>query len=140
MLHVSCCTFVLLLVKCNHFVSKQPAHSGGMDWWHVEWPCSRVQKIFSSGRILQENPRNSAERVENAPTCYRAPRWSDPEFPQKKCRTNTPPARNSGTPRNTEKKKMVLWGYFFGIFLGVFSWCLRVASYSCVFLNVKSVP
>ena len=58
--------------------------------------------------------------LKNAPTCYRAPRWPDPEFPKK-----YPPDRNSGTPRkhpqNTEKipRKYafsVFSGYFFGIF------------------------
>ena len=34
----------------------RPALSGGMDWWRMEWPFSRVRKIFFRGRIFQENP------------------------------------------------------------------------------------
>ena len=32
--------------------SDRRALSGGMDWWRMEWPFSRVQR----GRNLQENP------------------------------------------------------------------------------------
>ena len=39
------------------------ALSGGMDWWRMEWPFSRVRKIFFRGRNFLENPRNSAERA-----------------------------------------------------------------------------
>ena len=41
----------------------RPALSGGMDWWRMESPFSRVRKIFLRSRNLQENPRNSAERA-----------------------------------------------------------------------------
>ena len=41
----------------------RPALSGGMDWWRMEWPFSRVQKIFFRGRNFQENAWNSAERA-----------------------------------------------------------------------------
>ena len=34
----------------------RPALSGGMDWWRMEWPFSRVRKIFFRGRNFQENP------------------------------------------------------------------------------------
>ena len=69
--------------------------------------------------------------VQNAPTCYRAPKWPNPEFPRK-IPEKYPPARNSGLPEFTPKiarkyrkndpkiEKMgilVFWGYFFGIFL-----------------------
>ena len=62
--------------------------------------------------------------IKNAPTCYRAPRWPDPEFPRK-IPKKYPPARNSGTPRkypkNTEKMpKMRILGYF-GVFFSIFS-------------------
>ena len=71
--------------------------------------------------------------VENAPTCYRAPRWPDPEFPRK-IPKKYPPARNSGLPeftfkiprkyrKNTPKiPKMPILGIFSvfsGYFLGV---------------------
>ena len=36
-------------------------------------------------------------KVENAPTCYRAPKWPDPDFPRK-IPKKYPPARNSGLP------------------------------------------
>ena len=34
----------------------RPALSGGMDWWRMEWPFSRVRKIFFRGRNFQGNP------------------------------------------------------------------------------------
>ena len=40
----------------------RPALSGGMDWWRMEWPFSRVRKIFFRGRNLQENPWNSRRK------------------------------------------------------------------------------
>ena len=71
--------------------------------------------------------------VENAPTCFRAPRWPDPEFPQK-IPKKIPPGPEildsqnlpSKYPENTEKippkyQKCPLWvsfRYFGGIFLG----------------------
>ena len=64
--------------------------------------------------------------IKNAPTCYRAPRWPDPEFPRK-IPKKYPSGRNSGTPtkypKNTEKIPKIrifgILGVFFGIF-GVF--------------------
>ena len=38
----------------NHPFSR-PALSGGMGWWRMEWPFSRVRKIFFRGRNFQEN-------------------------------------------------------------------------------------
>ena len=63
-------------------------------------------------------------RFKNAPTCYRAPRWPDPEFPRK-IQKKYPSGRNSGTPRkypkNTEKiPKVRILGT-----LGVFFWYFR---------------
>ena len=92
--------------------------------------------------------------AKNAPTCYRAPRWPEPEFPRK-IPEKYPPARNSGTPRkhpkNTEKiPKMRIFGnlgvffrYFRGILginsgspefraggiFSVFSWKFRVGPF-----------
>ena len=37
------------------FLFFRPALSGGMDWWRMEWPFSRVRKIFFRGRNFQEN-------------------------------------------------------------------------------------
>ena len=34
----------------------RPALSGGMDWWRMEWPFSRVLKTPARGWNLQENP------------------------------------------------------------------------------------
>ena len=44
--------------RCPRNFSKLSAGtlSGGMDWWRMEWPFSRVRKIFFRGRIFQENP------------------------------------------------------------------------------------
>ena len=63
-----------------------------------------------------------------APTCYRPPRWPDPEFPQK-IPKKYPRAAKSGTLKNTPKRPklypkrafLVFNGYFFDI-LGVFWW------------------
>ena len=40
--------------------------------------------IYKPGHLAGA-PRKGkmAPRVKNAPTCYRAPRWADPEFPRK---------------------------------------------------------
>ena len=43
--------------------SIRPALSGGMDWWRMEWPFSRVRKIFFRGRNFQEKTGSSAERA-----------------------------------------------------------------------------
>ena len=48
----------------------QRAENGG--WIHPSW-----LKLAFFGRP------DFPSRVENAPACYRAPRWPDPEFPQK---------------------------------------------------------
>ena len=48
---------------CCHASKCRPAPRGGMDWWRMEWPFSRVRKIFFRGRNFQENPWNSAERA-----------------------------------------------------------------------------
>ena len=68
---------------------------------------------------------------ENAPTCYRAPKWPDPEFPRK-IPKKYPPGRNSGTPRkypqNAEKiPKMRIFGIL-GVFFGYFQGILGVNS------------
>ena len=55
----------------------RPAPSGGMDWWRMEWPFSRVRKIFFRGRIFQENPCNSAERAIFAK--FQAPKFENSE-------------------------------------------------------------
>ena len=34
----------------------RPALSGGMDWWRMEWPFSRVRKIFFRDRISWKIP------------------------------------------------------------------------------------
>ena len=59
--------------------------------------------------------------VKNAPTCYRAPRWPDPEFPRK-IPKKYPPGRNARPrkyPQNIEKLPKTgifgILGYFRGI-------------------------
>ena len=87
---------------------------------------------LSFGRMAPKRAWCSSSKIENAPTCYRAPKWPDPEFPRKMPK-KYPPARNSGLPeftpkiprkyrKNTPKmpKNTHFW-YFFDIF-GVFSW------------------
>ena len=59
-------------------------------------------------------------RNEKTPTCYRAPRWPNLEFPQKIPKKNSPRAEILEYPKNTEKRAfLVFWGYFFGIFWGI---------------------
>ena len=55
----------------------RPALSGGMDWWRMEWPFSRVRKIFFRGRNFQENAWNSAERAIFAK--FQAPKFENSE-------------------------------------------------------------
>ena len=44
-----------LLGNARLFIIR-PALSGGMDWWRMEWPFSRLRKIFFRGRNFLENP------------------------------------------------------------------------------------
>ena len=99
---------------------------------------------FSCGREgHKQSPRNSWDnhaKIENAPSCYRAPRRPDPEFPRK-IPKKYPPARRSGLqnlppkyPENNENKrktnktpKMPVLGIFFGIF-GMFAWGSRISA------------
>ena len=46
-------------VDKSGFSKHRPALNGGMDWWRMEWPFSRVRKIFFRARNLQVNPCNS---------------------------------------------------------------------------------
>ena len=60
----------------------RPALSGGTDLWRMEWPFSRVRKIFFRGRNFQQNPGISAERAIFAK--FQAPKFenSEPEKTQ----------------------------------------------------------
>ena len=58
----------------------RPALSGGMDWCSVEWPLSRVRRIFFTGQNLHENLLNFAER--ELLTTLQAPRVSVIPYPQ----------------------------------------------------------
>ena len=79
---------------------------------------------------------SSSPKIENAPTCYRAPKWPDPEFPRK-IPKKYPPARNSGLPKFTPKiprkyrkntpKYQILKCAFLGIF-SVFFWYIFLGS------------
>ena len=62
--------------------------------------------------------------VENAPTCYRAPRWPDPEFPRKIPKKYLP-ARNSGTQEIPQKYQKYAFLVFGGVFCSVFSGYFR---------------
>ena len=55
----------------------RPAPSGGMDWWRMEWPFSRVRKIFSEAEISRKMPENSAERTIFAK--FQAPKFENSE-------------------------------------------------------------
>ena len=100
-------------------------------WTTKFGPCKVILLLRSSQTASKEYFKLVSfemSRVENAPTCYRAPRWPDPEFPRKipkkippgpKCWTrrlypkNTPkiPKRY---PQNTRKG---IFRYFWGILL-----------------------
>ena len=99
--------------------------------------------------------RSKSKLVMIALTCYRAPKWPDPEFFPRKILKKYPPARNSGLPEfltpkileNTEKnalkipkkkpRKNTIFGYFFFVFffgiLGVFSWGSRILAWGVFF-------
>ena len=76
----------------------------------VDWRQSfciyavRLSATISHQTLAQNMPKWDKthiiikSKVKSAPTCYRAPRWPDPEF-LPKIPKKYPPARNSGTPR-----------------------------------------
>ena len=110
-----------------------------------------------SAKLLVHKTLRGASWVGNAPTCYKAPKWPDPEFPRKI--PKYPPAQNSGLPeftpkiprkyrKNTPKiPKMricgilsVFLGYFLGVpefrpggyFFGIFPWKFRVGPFGAL--------
>ena len=105
---------------------------------------SRESQRESPGHLSRNTQRceekqcSEGIRLENAPTCYRAPKWPDPEFPRK-IPKKYPAARNSGLPEFTPKMprkyrkntpkipKMRIFGIFSFIF-GVFSWGSRISA------------
>ena len=111
---------------------------GELSRWEGEGAISVKTGVSKPGlsivKWMPPYPKNLFKdlfRIENAPTCYRAPKWPDPEFPRK-IPKKYPPARNSGTPRNTPKiprkyrkntpkiPKTRIFGIFFGILGGIF--------------------
>ena len=92
------------------------------------------RKLFSGIKLRMSRPTALLEQfgarvrhVENAPACYRAPRWPDPEFPQKKSEKVGPRPKFWNPKKIPQKyrkntKTMIfgILGVFFGIF-GVFS-------------------
>ena len=91
-----------------------------------------------------ENIDNLKTMVENAPTCYRAPKWPDPEFPRKIPKKYPRPEildtqnLSQKYPENTEKippkYQKCAFLYFFCV-LGVFSQWSRSPSFFRVALN-----
>ena len=86
-------------------------------------------------RSLCGNACGALPRVEKAPTCYRAPRWPDPEFPQKIPKKYRPlaetlwnpekiPLNAPKLPQNTDICGIsgVVVRYFGGIFSGPEFW------------------
>ena len=70
---------------------------------------------------------NLARNFKNAPTCYRAPRWPDPEFPQKNTE-KIPLGQKFWNPKKIPQKYrkkyqkcafLVFWGVFFRYFRGI---------------------
>ena len=101
----------------------RPALSGGMDWWRMEWPFSRVRKIFFRGRNFQENAWNSAERVIFAK--FQAPKFE--KFRARKMQFHTPShsippldsllilaSRKPCDFRTTRSEASFSWASFFG--------------------------
>ena len=65
-------------------------------------------------------PQREKSTVKNAPTCYRAPRWPDPDFPPRTPKKYTP-NRNSGTARKYPENTQNGHFWYFGGFSSVFS-------------------
>ena len=80
--------------------------------------CSIALWIWSQNlfRELGDNGCCSSSRLKNRPTCYRDPRWLDPEFSTKKIPKKRPP---SPGPKCWTPKKTPLG--FFPVFSGHFS-------------------
>ena len=55
------------------------------------------EKLYFSEAEISRRIPELLQKVENAPICYRAPKWPDPEFPRKISKKH-PQARNSGVP------------------------------------------
>ena len=97
---------------------------------------SQLLAIFSTCALKMLESMGSF--IENAPTCYRAPKWPDPEFPRK-IPKNTPRAEILEPQENTPKipKKYAFSGYFFGVFFsGIFRgkfWESRISGRAGVF-------
>ena len=74
------------------------------------------------------NSPTSFSRVKDDPTCYRAPRWLDPEFPRK-IPKKYPPTRNSDPKKIPRKIPKKYQRYFFGIsgYLGAKIWESRIS-------------
>ena len=101
-------------------------------FWGVFVSC--ISTSAREVKRLNSHP-NGPTPVENAPTCYRAPRWSGPEFPRKIPKNtrrpeiqdpqNLPPKY----PENTKKypQNTAHLGYFFSVF-GVFSGGSRISA------------
>ena len=82
------------------------------------------------------SPAEGPTRAENAPTCYRAPRWPDPESPRKMPKEYPWPEILDSQrlpPKQQKKPKMPILGFFFSGILGVFSWGSRISAWGVFF-------
>ena len=104
-----------------------------------QWKKGSLQEGSSHAKTRPKNLSTSGPKkpwqtetwLENGPTCYRAPKWPDPEFPRKMPK-KYPPARHSGLPEFTPKiprkyqkippeyQKCAFLVLFFRYFLGIF--------------------
>ena len=77
----------------------------------------------NSGVSLAKNRLKSTKMVENAPTCYRAPKWPDPEFPRKYREKKKAGSKFWNSKKIPPKKYQTFW-YFGGIFwvFSVYFW------------------
>ena len=126
-------TKFLYVIFLYQFLSLSRGKDGRVLWSGP--PDSQAHPLHVRLGWMGDGPRTKNSRemtgemasVENAPTCYRAPKWPDPEFPQKIPKKNTPRPEILDSqnlppkyPENTEKipqntKNARFW-YFFGIF------------------------
>ena len=117
------------------FYSHSPGNPGNQrakspNSWETTFRANWTGPMASSSKV--------SHRVENAPTCYRAPTWPDPEFPRK-IPKNTPRAPRFLNPnkipqkipkKNTKNEHFWYFGGIFPVFSGYFGgkfWEFRIS-------------
>ena len=93
--------------------------------WTNDWSmCISPKLVWTNGPESSLKVSVLTGIVKDALTCYRAPKWPNPEFPRK-IPKKYPSGRNSGTPRkypkNTEKNTKNAHFWYFGGIFSIFS-------------------